>query len=417
MTGVLSSPTSRGRALLTVSGILVLAAVLFGQRDLMQVALLCAALPLASMWVVSRTRGSLEVARTIASPRVGHGEATQVLVTVRNTGRLPSGTMLIEEQVPSTLGTVQRVTLERISPQGRRELDYRIAGLSRGVHVVGPLSVTVVDPFGLARLRRTFPSHESVLVLPPVAALAPQTRRGTAAGGGNQQSGTLAMAGDDDVVPRPYRTGDGLRRIHWRASARHGELMVRHEEQPWRQAAVVVLDLRAGSYGRQSSPVPVPETSALEWAVSAAASVTVHLLQRGMSVRIVDTAGTAVAFAQDGHGIDGVLTALATVGERPRGPSTVDVTRRQGADSLVVAILGQLDHDDAESVSALRGGRSGVALVLDAPTWQGGQAGGADAAVEILAARGWSALGINQHTSVAEAWQRVHAVMPAGGSS
>ena len=84
---------------------------------------------------------------------------------------------------------------------------------------------------------------------------------------------------------REYRRGDDLRRVHWRSSARVGELMVRREEQPWQSRATVFLDNRAGAHRGQGI------ASSLEAAVSAAASIAVHLSQRGFTVRLVTATG------------------------------------------------------------------------------------------------------------------------------
>ena len=94
---------------------------------------------------------------------------------------------------------------------------------------------------------------------------------------------------------REYRRGDDLRRVHWRSSARVGELMVRREEQPWQSRATVFLDNRGTSHRGQGA------ACSLEAAVSAAASIAVHLTHRGYTVRLVTASGdsreTAVALA------------------------------------------------------------------------------------------------------------------------
>src|SRR3712207_7749235 len=46
-------------------------------------------------------------------------------------------------------------------------------------------------------------------------------------------------------LTRAYRHGDDLRKVHWRATARTGELMVRLEERPWRAEATPFLDTPA----------------------------------------------------------------------------------------------------------------------------------------------------------------------------
>ena len=84
---------------------------------------------------------------------------------------------------------------------------------------------------------------------------------------------------------REYRRGDDLRRVHWRSSAHAGELMVRREEQPWQSRATLYVDNRRSAH-RGTGPA-----SSLEHAVGIAASVAVHLVQRGFSVRLVTAPG------------------------------------------------------------------------------------------------------------------------------
>ncbi len=88
------------------------------------------------------------------------------------------------------------------------------------------------------------------------------------------------------MIPRGYRYGDDLRRVHWRSTARYGELMVRREEQPQRARCTVLLDTRVVAY-EGAGP-----DSAFEWAVSGAASVLVHMLERASPSGCSPTAAT-----------------------------------------------------------------------------------------------------------------------------
>ena len=100
---------------------------------------------------------------------------------------------------------------------------------------------------------------------------------GEYAGAGDSRARSVAVHGEDDVATREYRHGDDLRRVHWRSTARVGELMVRREEQPWESRATVMLDtrgrrpprrgpdreLRVGGVGRRQhrrAPAPRPDT-------------------------------------------------------------------------------------------------------------------------------------------------------------
>ena len=143
---------------------------------------------------------------------------------------------------------------------------------------------------------RTVTTH---LVLPTVVRLptgpvpAPASETGARSARSRERS-------DDDVVTREYRQGDALRRVHWRVTARQGELMVRKDEPQAGPRSRLVLDTQRSGYpdaaGRRGA------TSELfEWAVRFAASVAVHLDERGYAVDLV----TPTALPDDAPRADG----------------------------------------------------------------------------------------------------------------
>ena len=104
------------------------------------------------------------------------------------------------------------------------------------------------------------PTPPPLLVVPRVRPLGAGGPAGGHGGGGEGARRTIAVHGEDDVSTREYRHGDDLRKVHWRATARTGELMVRLEERPWRSQATLLLDTRSRAHlvagrGRPDSPV------------------------------------------------------------------------------------------------------------------------------------------------------------------
>ena len=95
------------------------------------------------------------------------------------------------------------------------------------------------DPLGLFQGLRRLPEAELALILPKFKSLASHRESleveaslaAPRAGSGNEMFGV-----------REYRPGDSLRRIHWRSSARHGELVVREYEPPGAQTVSILLD-------------------------------------------------------------------------------------------------------------------------------------------------------------------------------
>jgi hypothetical protein len=95
------------------------------------------------------------------------------------------------------------------------------------------------DLLGFFRGRRTSPDTEVALVLPRFTSLAhrPQARELEAS-----VAAPRAGSGTELFGVREYRPGDSLRRIHWRSSARHGELVVREYEPPGVQTLGIFCD-------------------------------------------------------------------------------------------------------------------------------------------------------------------------------
>jgi len=107
---------------------------------------------------------------------------------------------------------------------------------------------------------------------------------------------------------REYQTGDDLRRIHWPSVARHNRLMIRQDESARRSLATLFLDTRVSSLGQAHSP-------AFEKAVSAAASVGVHLSRSGYALRLAAAGTRPLPMSEEGF-----LEALAAVSHTPSKP-------------------------------------------------------------------------------------------------
>jgi uncharacterized protein (DUF58 family) len=426
MLGALSGLTIRGRAFLAAGVAAICCALLLGQRDLLRVGLLLAVLPLASTLAVGRTRYRLGCSRTVEPARVPAGEPARVVLRLENLSYLPTGLLLVEDGVPYVLGSRPRFVLDRVELRGHRLVSYRLRCEVRGRYRLGPLSLRIADPFGMCELSRAFRQRDTLVVTPAVEVLPAVSVAGEWSGSGDSHSRSVAAAGEDDVATREYRQGDALHRVHWRSTARRGELMVRREEQPWQSRATILLDTRAVAH-RGEGP-----GSSFEWAVSAAASVGTHLVRHGYAVRLITDTGTGISgMAQDtgansgdieGLILDGLAVITAsTTGDLGHAGAEL---RRGGSDGLLVAVLGALSADEAESLARLRHGTTtAVAVLLDTASWaDGGIRGEPQASYErnalVLRSGGWRVLRARVGDRMAQLW--LNAGRPtagAGGSS
>ncbi|QKW49420.1 DUF58 domain-containing protein [Streptomyces buecherae] len=412
----LAGLTTRGRSFLAAGVAAALCSFVLGQADLLRVGLLLIALPLVCVAVVYRTRYRVAGSRRLDPGRVPAGSEARVQLRIDNVSRLPTGVLMLQDRVPYVLGPRPRFVLDRVETGGRREVSYRVRSDLRGRYPLGPLQLRLTDPFGMCELTRAFSGYDTLTVVPRAEPLPPVRLSGEAAGYGDGRHRSLALAGEDDVIPRGYRHGDDLRRVHWRSTARYGELMVRREEQPQRARCTVLLDTRRVAHQGAGPDSP------FEWAVSGAASAAVHLLERGYSVRLLTDTGSSVpghdgagghASAHDSADAAGlVLDTLSVVRHSDgAGFSRAHDALRGGNEGLLVAFLGELDEEQAVLVARMRQ-RSGVAVafVLDGAAWARGGAWTRprhlDERLRLLRDAGWAALPVAPGASLPELWRQ-----------
>ncbi|NJQ02391.1 DUF58 domain-containing protein [Streptomyces sp. PLAI1-29] len=401
----LAGLTTRGRSFLAAGLAAAACSYALGQDDLLRVGLLLSVLPLVCVAVLHRTRYQVAGSRRLTPARVPAGAEARVELRVENVSRLPTGLLMLQDGVPYVLGPRPRFVLDRVEPGGRREVSYRVRSDLRGRYPLGPLQLRLGDPFGMCELARAFSARDVLTVVPRTDPLPPVRLTGEAAGYGEGRERSAALAGEDDVIPRGYRHGDDLRRVHWRSTARYGELMVRREEQPQQPRCTVLLDTRRCAY-RGAGP-----DSAFEWAVSAAASVSAHLRERGFSVRLLTDGGeTSPGFgdAPDTAGL--ILDTLAVVDHSgERGLTGAHDALRGGREGLLVALFGELDEEQTAVASRIRrrGGRA-VAFVLDTVAWA--REAEPDTAafqerLRLLRESGWTVVPVPPGAALPELWR------------
>jgi uncharacterized protein (DUF58 family) len=445
MRSLLAGFTTRGTSFLAAGLAAVIAGLALGERNLLSIGALLFILPLLSALAAGRARYRLSCARQVSPARVPAGHTARVTVRLENVSRLPTGLLLAEDAIPYALGTRPRYVLDGVERGGIRELTYPLRSDLRGKFAIGPLEVRIADTFGLVELGRSFATTTTLVVTPRVVPLDRTTLGATWVGEGDGRARAAVAAGEDDVVPRAYRDGDELRRVHWRSTARYGELMVRREEQRWRNRALLLLDTR------RSAHAGTGVGSSFEFAVSAAASIGVHVARGGMDGQLITDVGPVAAA---GMFEDVLLDSLAVI-KTSRGADLSGGLAgiRASGGGLLIVIAGRLSAAAARQLAtSRRDGGPAIALLLAVSTWtapgarkdaaalagpgrepgragqqpdgagqQGGQQRGAAKAVAssaaahaetsqaaaILSGAGWRVITVDAAMPLATAWRRV----------
>ena len=416
MRALIHALTTRGKTFLAIGCAAAICGFGLNEADLLRIGVLLMMLPLLSALAATRARYRLSCTRQLLPRRIPAGREAEVRIRLSNISRLRTGLLLAEDSNAHT-PTRQRFVLEGIEASGNRDLSYRVHMDQRGKYTIGPLQIRVADSFGLVAIGRSFTSKSTLVVTPEITPLPRVTIPGSRLGDGESGMRTVAAAGEDDIAPRAYRDGDELRRVHWRSTARYGELMVRREEQQWHNRALLLIDVRRRAYVGSGPGSP------FEFAVSAAASIGVHLVGQGIETRLITESGEVTPA---GPAAESLLERLAVIQpsrntDLGRGVATLRASSR----GQVIAVTGMLSPDQARLLAASHQGTApAMAMLLDGLNWdsgrsvsaRGGIAGGNGngAAADILTAAGWRVSVVTGGTSLAQAWRELHSPATAG---
>lgn len=361
-------PTRRGW--LVALGSLVLSGVgrLLGLDELFALAAAALALSVAALVYVRLTRFQLEATRELRPLRVHAGAAGRVELAVRNLASRRSPVLAARDPFDGGRRCAH-LLLAPLSPGETARAAYRLPTDRRGVFDLGPLHLQLGDPFGLAQTSLEAAPVTKLTVYPHIDDIEPlPLSRGNDPHAGADHPIALSHAGEDFYALRDYQEGDDLRRVHWAATAKLDELMIRQEEMPWQGRATVLLDLRKG----------VHTAASLEIAVSAAASIVSACWKRRSLVRLVSTDGVDSGFAAGHAHVEAILEHLAGAGLEAGAHLAPLITRlrRDGnGGALAVITTATASTTDLEGIARLRGRFGLVSLVLLERSVFGGSAG------------------------------------------
>lgn len=165
-----------------------------------------------------------------------------------------------------------RIRICSVPAKSSRVLSYAITALRRGYYQIGPTIAETGDLLGLHRRFRALETTDYLLVLPrliPLASYDIASRRPI-----GEVNVTYRLLEDPTMIAgiRQYQNGDPLRSVHWRATARTGQLQCKQYQPTSVAGATLVLDLHERSNPDRHEPIRS------DLAVTAAASICHTLL-------------------------------------------------------------------------------------------------------------------------------------------
>lgn len=270
-------PTVRGWTALGVSVALCALWVVFGELELLAAAVFLLLAVFLGAVLVHRVSLDATCSRAVRPPEVEEGGEVIVDITLELRHRLWN---LILEDTARGLGSA-RFAAARADSGQPLSASYEIMCRARGIYQIGPVEASVSDPLALCGRTARIGNIDRLMVLPRIEELwGLPAVRGLDSSVQSTRPSYAPRGGEDFFTLREYQTGDDLRRVHWPASAKRDELMIRQLELPWQARALVLIDQRSHRY---------PTHESFEHAVRGAASVVSHLYKGGFSPELWTT--------------------------------------------------------------------------------------------------------------------------------
>lgn len=332
----------------------------------------------------------IDVDRRCSRTEAEIGERASVRVTLHNRGRGRIPWLIVEESLPLDAlrqhpprlrASPGRLAVATLRPGETRVLDYDVEFLMRGYYQLGPLLLESGDLFGLHRRYRIASAPCFVLVRPKVVPLLGYDLASRRPIGEVRLRHRLFEDPTRIAGVRPYEKGDPLNRIHWRATARTGELHSKVFEPSCVAGATLLLDFHRDSFvarhdasrdselnrrlaaagaSHLAADFHGPEVSWIELAVTTVASLAHAVYEQGQPIGFVTNGRDAAERLRfEGWREEFRSRAIAhrTLDRRPRSErlAPVMVETRRGPNQLlrILDTLARLETTDGLSFPEL----------------------------------------------------------------
>ena len=350
-------PTRRALVLAGVAGLLILAGSTAQAGWLFVLAAGVAGLVLVSFFWPHRLKNVI-VSRQLPAT-VQAGETFPARLHIANGSKRTLSPMRITDQIPG-LAPLDVSLLRPLGPAGSAASSVRVEALRRGVHEGGSVTLRSGAPFGIVMSKRKLEVPARIIVTPRTVHLRsfPLDLASTSYGG--EEEALRTGPGDEFLGVRPYRSGDPRRAVHWRSTARAGQLIVREYQEPSRLAVEIIV---AGL-----APSDDPHSS-FETVVSAAASTARFMISLGhpLTLAFFTTEGPERREVISDRSI---LEALAAAIPVDRTLDELAVGHQRAAVAVFVTSSGAPGASlPAFTGPAVREGRRVTAVIADSVSW------------------------------------------------
>jgi uncharacterized protein (DUF58 family) len=353
--------------LIVIGAVLLVAAFSTGLEFLFYLVYL-AILVVGGSYVITRLGLSDLEAGYAVSQLHGHvGDKLKVTYTLRNTSRLPK--LWLEVHNPTSLPGGLPGRALNLGSSAERSWLIRAPLVRRGHFRIEPLQIQTGDPFGFFEASASVGQGVTVVVYPRIESI-PLWRIPAASLEGSHASPERTLQTTPlATTVRPWAPGDSMNRIHWKSTARHGDIQVKEFDLETTADAWIIVDLERGIQTGRG------DESTVEAAVRAAASIADKAIHENRSVGMTVNAHRMAIVPPDRGGrqhlkIMQLLAAVDGDGPTPLDEVLVATAARLRRGMTVIVVTPSVDTAWVRPLSTLRARGIGcVAVTIDADAY------------------------------------------------
>ena len=354
--------------LLAIATVLVVAAFSSGLPFLFYLVYL-GILVIGGSYVLTRLGLSDLEAGYAVSHLSGHvGERLQVTYTLRNTSRVPK--FWLEVNNPTNLPGGMPGRALWLSGTSERSWRVRAPLVRRGHFRIEPLQIRTGDPFGFFEASASVGQGVTVVVYPRLEPI-PLWKLPSANLEGSHSSPERTLQTTPlATTVRPWAPGDSFNRIHWKTTARTGEIQVKEFDLEQTADAWIVLDLERSAHAGRG------DESTIEAAVRVAAAIADKAISENRAVGMTASGHRIVTLPADRGGrqhlkLMQLLAAVEPDGTAPLVEVLVGSVARLHRGMTAVVITPSLDPSWVRPLATLRSrGVGSVAITLDPAAYE-----------------------------------------------
>lgn len=343
-------------------------------------------IPISWLFAWSNLHG-IGLARQTRSRRAQVGKTLDEQFTIRNLWILPKVgiTLFDHSNVPGHQPSFVIDVLTAWKPHKRT---IHTLCMVRGEFTLGPFTLVSSDPVGLFRLRQPIEGTSKIIVYPASAPVTAFSEPIGILSGGDAQRQRALITTTNAAGIRDYAPGDSLNRIHWKSTARRGQLLVKEFDLDPLAATWLILDLSEQSLVERPYSVDVTAAdlqtaesgtfippSTHEYAIVAASSLTTYFLGKERNLGFITYAPRRTHLAPDRGPRQNarILEALALArfeSDMPAEKLLAHETHALGRGTTVVFVTADMGDGWIKEASLLRRlGMKVIAVIIDPVTF------------------------------------------------